>query len=106
MQEAAQTLFSLMITAPSCKGEFLKNMEIYKNSVAIAVASEDMPILNRVDLAKVSDELISIQGVELGVTIGYIGENEIGLSARRLVAINSQIIMEKMTMLIIMIINK
>lgn len=78
------------------RGEFLKNMEIYKNTVAIAVASKDMPILNRVDLAKVSDELISIAGVELGVTIGYIGDNEIGLSARSLGAINSQIIMEKM----------
>lgn len=78
------------------RGEFLKNMEIYKNVVAIAVASEDMPLLTRVDLAKVSDELISIAGVELGITIGYIGDNEIGLSARSLGAINSQIIMEKM----------
>ena len=78
------------------RGEFLKHMEIYKNIVAIAVASEDMPMLTRVDLAKVSDELISIAGVELGITIGYIGEKEIGLSARSLGAINSQIIMEKM----------
>lgn len=78
------------------RGEFLKNMEIYHKSIAIAVASEDMPIVDRVTLAKVSDELMSILGVELGVTIGYISENEIGMSARSLGAINCQIIMEKM----------
>lgn len=78
------------------RGEFLRNMEIYHKSIAIAVASEDMPIVDRVTLAKVSDELMSILGVELGVTIGYISENEIGMSARSLGAINCQIIMEKM----------
>lgn len=78
------------------RGYFLKNVEIYRRNVAIAVASEDMPIVDRVTLAKVSDELISISGVELGVTIGYISENEIGMSARSLGAINCQIVMEKM----------
>lgn len=78
------------------RGYFLKNVEIYRKNVAIAVASEDMPIVDRVTLAKVSDELISISGVELGVTIGYISENEIGMSARSLGAINCQIVMEKM----------
>lgn len=77
------------------RSEFLKNMELFKGVVAIAVAGDDI-IRDRVTLAKVSDELISISGVELGITIGYIGENEIGLSARSLGAINCQIIMEKM----------
>lgn len=78
------------------RSEFLKNVELFHDNVAIAVATDDMPILDRVTLAKVSDELISISGVELGITIGYISENEIGMSARSLGAINCQIIMEKM----------
>lgn len=78
------------------RAEFLKGVEIYRDVVAIAVANDTMPILDRATLAKVSDELISITGIEMGITIGYIGENEIGLSARSLGAINSQIIMEKM----------
>lgn len=78
------------------RSEFLKNMEMYHNTVAIATAPENMPIQDRTILAKVSDELISIAGVELGITIGYIGENQIGLSARSLGQVNSQIIMEKM----------
>ena len=78
------------------RSEFLKNVELFYDNVAIAVATDDMPILDRVTLAKVSDELISISGVELGITIGYISENEIGMSARSLGAINCQIIMEKM----------
>lgn len=78
------------------RAEFLKSVEIFRDVVAIAIANENMPILDRATLAKVSDELISIAGVEMGITIGYIGENEIGLSARSLGAINSQMIMEKM----------
>lgn len=78
------------------RSEFLKNMEMYHGIVAIATAPDNMPILDRATLAKVSDELISIAGVELGITLGYIGENQVGLSARSLGSINSQIIMEKM----------
>ena len=50
-----------------------------------------MPIIT----AKVSDELISIESVELGITIGLIGENEVGVSARSLGMLNCQMIMEK-----------
>ncbi len=78
------------------RSEFLKNMEMYKGIVAIAKAPTDMPILDRATLAKVSDELISIAGVELGITIGYIEKDKIGISARSLGVVNSQIIMEKM----------
>lgn len=74
---------------------FIRNMEIYRNRVAIAFADDDV-IHERATLAKVSDELISISGVELGITIGYIGEKEVGLSARSLGTINCQMIMEKM----------
>lgn len=78
------------------RNEFLKNMEMYKDIVAIAKAPDDMPILDRATLAKVSDDLISIEGVELGITIGFIENDKIGISARSLGVINSQIIMEKM----------
>lgn len=78
------------------RSEFLKNMEMYKEIVAIAKAPDDMPILDRATLAKVSDELISIAGVELGITLGYIEKDKIGISARSLGSINAQIIMEKM----------
>ena len=53
-------------------------------------------IVERSTLAKISDELISISDIELAITIGRIAENQIGLSARSLGKINSQIIMEKM----------
>jgi len=81
------------------RSDFLKDVEIFHNNVAIAAAPSTMPCLDRATLAKVSDELISISGVDLGVTIGYIGENQVGLSARSLGSFsrfNCQIIMEKM----------
>ena len=83
---------------PYCKHVITQknNIEIYNEKIAIAVATESMPQLERATIAKVSDELISITDVEMGVTIGYIGENEIGLSARSLGGINCQIVMEKM----------
>lgn len=69
--------------------------EIYKNKIAIAFTTPD-EIVGRATLAKISDELISITDVELAVTVGQIAENQIGLSARSLGKINSQVIMEKM----------
>lgn len=77
------------------RSEFLTNAEMYRGCVAIAAANDNIA-RNRATLAKISDDLITISGVELGVTIGYIGENEIGLSARSLGSVNCQIIMEKM----------
>lgn len=74
---------------------FINNLEIYHDRVAIAFSEENGPH-ERATLAKVSDELISISGVELGITVGYIGEKEVGLSARSLGSINCQMIMEKM----------
>ncbi len=73
----------------------ITNTEIYRGKFAIGYTSEDQ-IFDRAFLAKVSDELISISDIELAVTVGRISENQIGLSARSLGKINSQIIMEKM----------
>ena len=75
--------------------EAISTTEIYKEKVAIAHTSPE-EIVERSTLAKISDELISISDIELAITIGRIAENQIGLSARSLGKINSQIIMEKM----------
>ena len=73
----------------------ISSVEIYQNRVAIAHTAEDVEV-DRTTLAKISDELISIDNVELAITVGHIENNQIGLSARSLGKINSQIIMEKM----------
>ena len=73
----------------------IASTEVYKGKVAIA-HTDSSEIVERSTLAKISDELISISDIELAITIGQIGENQIGLSARSLGKINSQIIMEKM----------
>ena len=73
----------------------ISNVEIYKGKVAIAHTEDDVEV-DRTTLAKISDELISIDKVELAITVGHIENNQIGLSARSLGKINSQIIMEKM----------
>ena len=75
--------------------DIIRNMERYKDVVAITYADDDL-ILERASLAKVSDELISISGIELAVTIGRISEKQVGLSARSLGKVNCQVIMEKM----------
>ena len=73
--------------------EAISTTEIYKEKVAIAHTSPE-EIVERSTLAKISDELISISDIELAITIGRIAENQIGLSARSLGNIYSQIIME------------
>lgn len=75
--------------------EAISEVELYKGKVAIAHTPEDVEV-DRTTLAKISDELISIDKVELAITVGHIENNQIGLSARSLGKINSQIIMEKM----------
>lgn len=74
--------------------DIIRNMERYKDVVAITYADDDL-ILERASLAKVSDELISISGIELAITIGRISEKQVGLSARSLGKVNCQVIMEK-----------
>lgn len=73
----------------------IASTEIYKGKVAIA-HTDPHEIVERSTIAKISDELISISDIELAITVGQIGENQVGLSARSLGKINSQVIMEKM----------
>ena len=77
------------------RNEFINNVEFYKEKVGIAVDRTGI-IFERATLAKISDEIISINGLDVGITIGLIGENSIGISARSLGAINVQILMERM----------
>ncbi|HRF70058.1 MAG TPA: 50S ribosomal protein L9 [Candidatus Pelethenecus sp.] len=47
-------------------------------------------------MAKISDKLLTIEGVEVSFTIGRIDKNLVGISARSIENINVQIIMEEM----------
>ena len=83
------------MTEKMMRNEFLDNLEIYKDKVGIA-ASRNTTIYERATLAKISDEIISIMGISVGFTVGYIGENEVGISARSLGEVNVQVIMERL----------
>lgn len=83
------------ITEKRTRNEFIKNVEFYKERVGIAVGGIDV-IYERATLAKISDEIISINSLDVGITIGFIGDNIIGISARSLGAINVQILMERL----------
>ena len=83
------------ITEKHTRNEFITNVEFYKNQVGIAVGRTDI-IYDRATLAKISDEIISINSLDVGITIGFIGTDLIGISARSLGAINVQILMEKL----------
>ncbi len=77
------------------RNSFIQNLEFYKEKVGIAVGRTDMQY-ERAELAKISDEIISVNGLDVGITIGFIGDNTIGISARSLGALNVQILMERM----------
>lgn len=47
-------------------------------------------------MAKVSDKLLNIEGIETAFTIGKISEDVVGISARSMDSVNVQIIMEEM----------
>ena len=86
------------VTEKLTRQEIIRTMEKYRDRVGIAYAEDDV-ILERASLAKVSDELLTLSGVELAITVGRIYENQeykVGLSARSLGKANCQVIMEKM----------
>lgn len=72
-----------------------QNVEIYLDRVAIARLDENM-IVDRAMLAKISDDLISVNDVDLAITVGMIEDKVVGLSARSLLKENAQRIMEEM----------
>ena len=75
--------------------EAMVNAYIYEKRFAIVAEPEDKFITDRTTLAKISDKLLTIEGIEAAFTIGRIDKNYIGISARS-IDINVQIIMEEM----------
>lgn len=74
---------------------FISDIECYRDNVAIATQT-DHAELEAATLAKVSDELLSIEGFILAVTCGYTKGGVIRLSARSLGKVNCQVLMEKL----------
>ncbi len=75
--------------------EAMVNAMIYEKRFAIVAEPEDKLITDRTTLAKISDKLLTIEGIEASFTIGRIDKTYIGISARS-IDINVQIIMEEM----------
>ena len=77
------------------RNKFISEIEVYRGNVAIAVQSDDT-LLEAATLAKVSDELLSIEGFILAVTCGFSTNKKIRISARSLGKVNCQVLMEKL----------
>ncbi len=74
---------------------FTNNIRFYKDIVAISCANDNKKY-ERAEIAKISDGMLDIENVELGITIAYLEDNLVGLSARSLGLVNAQTIMEKL----------
>lgn len=77
------------------RNRLMTDIEVYHDNVAIAVQSDNAE-LEAATLAKVSDELLSIEGFILAITCGYTRGGAIRLSARSLGKVNCQVLMEKL----------
>ena len=77
------------------RNKLIGDIEVYRDNIAIATQTDDAE-LEAATLAKVSDELLSIEGFILSVTCGYSKNNSIRLSARSLGKVNCQVLMEKL----------
>lgn len=77
------------------RNNLIGKLEIYQDKIGIAVGDND-EIYQRAFLAKISDEIISIEGLDVGITVGRINSNQVGVSARNLGTINAQVLMEKL----------
>lgn len=82
------------ISEKIARNEFIDNIEIYKERVGISSSPSNI-IYERSTLAKISDEIITITGLTVGITIGYIDQEVIGISARSLGDVNVQMLMER-----------
>ena len=106
--EAASTLKSMgadmsyvrkLLRAPMAEEQFLAKAfmkaEIFGSRFGLVCLDNDI-VPDRTTLAKVSDKMLTIDGVDVSFTIGLISENVVGISARSLDNLNVQIIMEEM----------
>ncbi len=73
----------------------LNNLEIVDGKYAIAACSAD-EIYSRAFLAKIADNIISVNDIKASFCIGRSDENEIWISARSLNEVNVQVIMEQL----------
>ncbi len=77
--------------------EAITNTVVYGEKFGIVELPEDKIITDRTLLAKISDRLLTINGVQASFTIGRLGADMVGVSARSLGNdINVQTIMEAM----------
>lgn len=76
--------------------EALVRAMIFEKRFAIVAEPEDVLIEDRTTLAKISDKLLTIDGIDAAFTIGRINKDAIGISARSIENVNVQIIMEEM----------
>lgn len=75
--------------------EILRNLEIFDGVYGIVLCDEK-DIHERQFLAKITDNVIGINGIKAAFCIGKISEKEIGISARSLDEINVQVLMERL----------
>ena len=72
----------------------LNNMEVLPGGYGIALCDDE--IYERSFLAKIADNIITVDKVKIAFCIGKIGKDAIGISARSLDEANVQVIMEKL----------
>lgn len=72
----------------------LNNLEVVQGKYGIAVCNDE--IYPRAFLAKIADNIISVNNIQAAFCIGRIDEDEIGISARSLDEVNVQVIMEQL----------
>ena len=75
--------------------KLITDVETYRGNVAIA-AQNDNTELEAATLAKVSDELLSMEEYILSCSVGHSTNNTIRISARSLGKVNCQVLMEKL----------
>lgn len=75
----------------------LLNVELFLDRFAIVTIPQNKVVEDRTLLAKISERLLSIEGVDAAFTIGKLDkESSIGISARSYETVNVQLIMEEM----------
>lgn len=73
------------------QNRLLSTSEVYLNRFGIIKTEE---VLDRVRLAKLSDQLLMIENVEAAVVIGTLEEGTVGVAARSFGDVNVQVLME------------
>lgn len=76
------------------RNSVLSKLEVVYENYGIAVCDDE--ICERSFLAKIADNLVTVNNIKAAFCIGKIGKDEIGISARSLDEANVQVIMEKL----------